>query len=531
MSELNSSPAAPASTSSAPAAPASSTATTQASSAPVTAPAAAPVATTEAAPAVTAPATTETPAAAPSDAGKTTLQVLQETFAAKQAEEAAKPAETSADPNAPVKTPEEVEADAVAAAAVAEAEAAAAKPTEETEVKPKVEGDDDLPNFDDFELDPIALAPKELATKIETDPALSAALDGNPELKNQIFANARLAAEAAQYKEVVGSPQEAKVAVEGNATYVGISSAMGTIDDKNPATLMPAYKAMLEASAIRDADGNLQYHPNGALVTTGAVGKFERASFANRLDIFAKEFKAKDDEEGQAAIDILMERAGLRTPSSASESEENMSAEMRAERESIRAERAELDRVKATSAAEVAKAYDTTVKSKIDGLMDAGIGSVLGRATGLNDFSRSVVETNIRAALAKEIRNNPQWRTEMDRISRMPFGVERQREHVKVATRYFQAGLAKHAVAELAKAGASITAKQQAQADKSAARTEAARSETRGSMTTAKSAPVLDEKATLAQVETDLRKTLGRSPTTLELMSENVKRKSQTAAA
>jgi hypothetical protein len=449
---------------------------------------------------------------------------MQEATAAKiAADEAAAAAGATEEKPAPTeeatpvveKTAEEVATEEEAAKAASEA----AKPEDE---------DDEIPNFDDFEVDPIALAPKELATKIEADPALAAALDGNPDLKNQIFANARLAAETAQFKEVFGSPAEAKVAAEGHATFASISGSMSGLVDGDTKTLTPVITQMLEASALRGPDGELQYDKNGALVTDGTVGKFLRTSFQRRMEILAEECKQNGDEDGLAAVDILMERAGLRATSSANE--EEMSAEMRTQHEAIKAERAALEREKQERVTEVATAYNTTVNTKIDAMMDAGIGALLSRATGLNDFSRATVETNIRTALAKEIARNPQFQTEMDRLDRMPYGKDRQKAHMALATRYFQSGLAKVATAELAKAGAAITAKQKAQAEKSAARTEAARSEVRGATTTAKSAPVLSEREAFAQVEADLKKTLGRSPTNLELMSENLKRKSAAAA-
>lgn len=522
MSEAISTPAAPVSSSSAPVASATPAAAPAAASAPVSTPAAAPVSTPEAAPVVATPESTA------SDAGKSTFQIMQEKQAKSAADEAAAAAVAVGDATPPAaetpaaKTPEEVAAEEAAAALVADESKAGGVDGDEDEVP--------LPNFDDFELDPIALAPKELFGKIAEDPALSAALDANPELKNQLGANARLAAETAQFKEVFGTPQEAKIAAEGHSKFSAISSAMAAIKDGDATSVSGAMQNMLEASALRGPQGELQYDKNGALVTDGTVGKFLRNSFKQRMDMFAAEFVKAGDEDGQAAVDILMERAGLRTPSSASDSEEGMSAEMRTQREAVRAERAALDAEKQERATEVANTYNSTVNTKIDTMMDLGIGSILSRATGLSDFSRSVVETNIRKGLAAEIKNNPQWRTEMDRLERMPYGKERQKEHLALATRYFQSGLAKVATAELAKAGAALTAKQQAQADKSAARTEAARSEVRGSATTVKAAPVLNERETFAQIESDLRTKLGRSPSNLELMAENLKRKNATAA-
>ena len=445
---------------------------------------------------------------------------MQAAQAAKEAAVAAAPAKgeepATSKPDLAEKTAEEIAA-----------ETAAGKP--EVEEKPAQEtADDDLPSFDDFEVDPAALAPKELAGKIESDAALTAALDANPELKNELFANARLAAETAQFKEVFGSPAEAKIAAEGHAKFAAISSKMLSIQDGDAASLAPVMTSMLEASALRGPDGQLQYDPKGQLITDGSVGRFLRNSFQQRMEMFASQFQAAGDDEGQAAVDILMERAGLRASSSAKE--EEMSAEMRTQHESIKTERAALEREKSERKAEVAGAYTATVNTRIDAMMDAGISAVLSRATGLNDFSRKTVEGNIRTALAQEISRNPQFQTEMDRLDRMPYGPERQKAHMALATRYFQTGLAKVATAKLAEAGAALTAKQQMQADKSAARTEAARSEVRGALPAAKAAPAQTEREQFASVEADLRKTLGRSPTNLELMAERVRRNTQSAA-
>jgi|GEM_PF-5596189 len=452
---------------------------------------------------------------------------MQEAQAAKEAEAAAAAAAgTEKKEEAPVETVAEKTAEEVAAEAEAEAAAAAAKgDDDETD-----DTDADIPSFDDFELDPVALAPKELAGKIETDPALAAALEANPELKNEIFGNARLAAETAQFKEVFGSPEEAKVAAEGHAKFASISSAMLGIDPNDVNSIRPVMQQMLEASALRGPEGELQYDKSGALVTDGSVGRFLRTSFQQRAEMLAEKYKAAGDEEGLAAIDILMEREGLRAPSSASESEEGMSEAVRTQLNQLKAEREALAQEKQAAAAEAAKTYNTTVNTRIDAMMDAGISSLLSRATGLNDFSRKTVEQNIRLALQKEISKNPRFQDEIDKIDKLPYGPERQKKHMALATRYFQTGLARVAGPELAKAGSALTAKQQAQAEKSAARAEAARSETRGSMSATKAVQTISEKDQLATVEADLRKTLGRSPSNFEILSENLKRKSQTAA-
>lgn len=531
MSEVNSTPAAPASTPSAPAASAASTATPAAASAPAAATTVAAPASTEgaaSAAAATTPAA-ETTAAVPSDAGKSTLQVMQEAQAAKDAEAAAAVAAAEA---TPAKTPEEIAAEAAAAGtkspeetaaetAAAEEAAAAAKAEEDA-----AGNDDDLPGF---ELDPIALAPKELAAKLDADPALKAALEGNADLKSELFANARLAAETAAFKAVVASPEDAARAVAAHATFTDITSAMQSITDGDMTTLQPVMGAMLEASAIRDADGNLQYFDNGVLKTNGMVGKFLRNSFEQKLTLLAADFTKAGDEEGQAAIDILMERAGLRTPSSANE--ETMSAEVKAQLDEVKAERAKLATEKQAGAAEAAKTYNTTVNTRIDAMMETGIETVLSSADGLTPFARKTLKNNIHDALVKQVKGNKFFRQEMAALEALPYDANRQKQHMTVASKYFNQGMNSQAVkACFEEAGVTITAKQKAQADKSAARTEAARSEVRGAQTPTKAAPALTGPEQVSSVIADLTKNLGRSPTNLEVMAENFKRNSAAAA-
>lgn len=455
---------------------------------------------------------------------------MQEAQAAKDAEAAAA---VAAAEGTVAKTPEEIAAEAAAAATKTPEEIAAetAAAEEEAAAAAAAKEDDDTPNFDDLEFEsPLALAPKELAAKIDANPALKAAMDADPDLKSEIFANSRLAAETAAFKDVVATPEDARVAVAAHATFTDITSAMQSIVDGDLTTVQPVMAAMLEASAVRDADGNLQFHENGALKTNGMVGKFLRNSFEQKLTLMAADFTKAGDEDALAAIDILMERAGLRTPSSASESEE-IPAHVQAQLDAVKTEREALASEKKAAAAETATTYNTTVNTRIDTMMATGITSLLNRADGLTDFSRKTVEGNIRAALTAQVKGNRFFKGEMDAIASMPYGPDRQKKHMAVATKYFQQGLTSKAVLDcIAEAGAHLTTKQKAQADKSAARTEAARSEVRGAQTPAKVTPVLNEREQFAAVEADLKKSLGRSPSTLEVMSENFKRKSQQAA-
>lgn len=404
------------------------------------------------------------------------------------------------------------------------------EPLPAAEESPAPKGEETDPNdpFADFSTDePAEFGPKALATALEADPAAAAALEANPDLKAAVFANARKAERAAKYDELLGSPDEAQVVVQGHTAFSGISNLLGEVKDLDIASTQAVVNAMLDQAVVRDEDGNPVKNPDGTGQTNGTVGRFLRNFFAMRMEVLAQQAAAKGDEEGQQAIDILMERAGLRPSTAGNEGE--LSDELKAQKAEIEAGKADLDQRRRSQAEADQLASDTRVDSQVDSVLDRSLAGILDKSTGLDKFSRGKVENDIRKGLRAAIGASKAYRSERDNIEARPLGAKREKALVEMNTRYIQTYLPKVARTVLAEAGASVAAKAAQRQQTQAARAEAARSESRSSLPPTK--PAAATSATMQQVEADLTAKLGYRPSTQEILQERMLRQSAAPAA
>jgi hypothetical protein len=470
-------------------------------------------------PAVSTPAPQSTPAAAPA-----TEQSFEQRLAAKIApgikQAAGEPA--SAVETAAAAAATETEETPAGEAATLETD----PPAEAAQVEEQPgEGEENAFDFDAHE----PLGPKALSEKIAANPELKAMIDANPEFRDQIYADSRLAAKAKQYGEMFGSPEEAKVVAESHQTFANLRSLMGSVKPGDMQSTQGVINAMLEQGALRDENGEVLRDAKGQMVTDGTVGRFLKNFFEMRLNLFEQQAKQQGDNETLAALDTIMERAGLRTPSSVDE--DGMSEELKAERARIASERQELDQRRDQEQKAAQTRHDTAVFSKIDSNLDKSIGTILERATGLTDFTRSTVEGQLRSALQKAVQSNPSYQTELDRIERMPIGPNREQKHVALATRYVQDHLLRVAAPILQKAGVTLQKAAAAKQQTQAARAEAARSEIRGSAAPAHLQKPQDRAAQNAQIKEQLRQKLGREPQLEEVLAAKIQARSRTVAA
>jgi hypothetical protein len=377
--------------------------------------------------------------------------------------------------------------------------------------------------FASFQLEEVTeLGPKTLAEKLAADPAAAAALEANPDLKNQLFAAARKAERAAKYDEILGSPDEAQVVVHSHEAFSGIREKMAGVQNGNFDSVSAVVNAMLEHATLKDEDGNPLLDDKGAARTDGSVGRFFKNWFSMRLEMLRQESVSKNDEEGVASIDNLMERAGLRAPSSANEDE--LSEELKAQKASIDAERAALDKERRDKYEADLAASDERVFSKSDENLDSAIKQILDKSTGLDNFSRSKVEGDIRNNLRKMIKSSRGFKAEKANIEARPVGGKREKALIELNTRYINEYLPKAAREVLTQAGASIASKAEERKKTQAAREQAARSEHRGSLPASRQAPA-GANDSLDVVEKDLQAKMGRRPSTAEILAERMNRR------
>ena len=408
-----------------------------------------------------------------------------------------------------------------AAAAAGETEAGEAATLDGEQGEGQTTGQTDGEEFDiDFN-EPSPEGPKALSERLAKNPALKAAIDADPEFRDRIFADARLAARERQYADLFGSPESARVVADGHQAFANLRNLMGSVKPGDMQSTQAVISAMLEQGALRDENGELLRDANGRMVTDGTVGRFLNNALRMRLENIEAEAKQNGDDETLASLDHIMERVGLRAPSSVAE--DGLSEELQAERSRIEQERQQLNQERAQRQQEAQTAHENAVFSKIDSSLDKSLGLILDRATGLNDFTRSKVETDLRAGLMKAVRNNPAYQSELDRVERMPLGPKREQAHVALATRYIHEHLLSVARPILAEAGITL-AKSAADAKAAqAARADATRSEIKGSSAPAHAQQAQTPAEKHAQLKAELTKQLGREPSLEEMLAAKIR--------
>jgi hypothetical protein len=406
--------------------------------------------------------------------------------------------------------------------------AAAADGKEDTKGVTTVDDEDKIDfGFDDEEKQETApVDPKALSAKIEADPALKAAIEANPALKAEIFANSRIAARVDKYESIFANPEEAAVSHQMSETYGGLRNAMIELKGGDTQGTRGVIDAMLQAASLRNEDGSVAKNPDGTYKSDGTVGRFLSNAFDLRLSFLEAEAKAANDEETLAALDTIKARSGKKGPASPGESEDDLSDREKA----LVEENRRLQTEREQQANERLAAHDKAVESRCDRMIETNVNQFIERSTGLTDFNKGIVKTNIGADLVKAIQGNTRYQEELNLILRRPIGLAREKEEVALNAKWLAAKLPKIARARLAEAGAQVAASEKGKEAKQAARLEASRGETRAATSQTKPASTLTGQALMDQIYSEFRTKHGREPNTQEYLAEKLNRSSAAAA-
>ena len=107
-----------------------------------------------------------------------------------------------------------------------------------------------------------AMTPEALNALAQKSPALQAAIDASPEVKNALFAMARTNAKAAPLLEVFPNVEAAKFAAETSNTMVNLrTSFLEAID--SPESFPQAFEQFADEFAVKDKDGKPVLDPQG----------------------------------------------------------------------------------------------------------------------------------------------------------------------------------------------------------------------------------------------------------------------------
>ena len=318
---------------------------------------------------------------------------------------------------------------------------------------------------------------KDLAAKIESNPALKAALP--EDVRNEIMANARLAEFGAGMRELFASPEEAKIISESAQQYAGVIEAFQGVGADVQAGTTALVQKVLEMSALRNADGTPMKNEKGEYLTDGTAGKFFDTIFERKFGAaIVSKVKALGDENVQAALDLVMESVGMR-PSTAVQDQVTDPA-LAARKAELDAREAEITRQSAATRQATVTAYKEAVDGDLSGIYDSAVGKLLDGATGLDAFTRTAVEQELETAIRSAIKTNTAYQMERKRIEAMPLTPERRLAEVALAKRFFRQNLARISKPTMEKAGLVVSKKIEQRQAAQAARAENVRSEING---------------------------------------------------
>lgn len=494
MAETTATPSAPAAAAAAPAA-AASPATT---AAPASTPAA-----------VAAPATTATPAN-PHE-GKTSQEIIEQTFKDRlkfddngkitnveeatghKAEEidAANDPNKIADETTPAKKVDEKTADGETKEADGETKTADG----ETEA-----GADENP-YEASE----GIAAKDLRDKIDASPALKQAFAENPELRNQVFANARMAARVDDYEQIFLSPAEAKVAAEAHGSYAMLGGLLGAVNPAQPESVQAFTRGMIEQTYLRNEDGEVLKNDKGEPRSSGAVGRYLKSMFALRLgnemdglqgQLVEAQRAGDDDRIEEISRDMehaqwVAARLGLRPTAGADE--DSLPEEVKRERAAIAEREKALDARETAARQKQESDFYEGVEVGTQKVFDVELERFLKTATGIDDHNRGITIRNIKVALEEAINKNSVYGSRYAEIERAAnvngFTPKLQQKLISLNLETMRSILAKpNGVAQkaLTAAGASLLGKQSEADEAQAARESASRGDTRTALGTSR---------------------------------------------
>lgn len=401
--------------------------------------------------------------------------------------------------------------------------AAAATTTTEEETEPAVEEakeqteeqqatqqqDEDGYNFDEDSV----VGAKDLAAKLEGIEGIS------DELRNELMANARIAEKNAAYSEIFGSPAEARVIAQAAQDYSAIQTTFQSITPENVKEgTSSLLNKMLELSAYRDEEGKPRRREDGTYITDGTTTRFLNELFDRKFNIaIVKKIEASGDDAAKAALDLVMERAGLR-PSTADKTQ--VDPTLAAEKAKLDADRKQLDDQREADRRTAVKTYTDALNGDLNTLSEAEFGKLLAPATALDGLTKTAVLAKISKAVTAAIKADPAYQLEKRALQSQPMTAARRQKEVALAKRWMADKLVRVAKPILSEAGITVSKKAASRQEAQAAREKNSRGEVNGATPGATKQTPSTPQQQREQVATALKAKLGRVPTDQEINVE-----------
>lgn len=414
--------------------------------------------------------------------------------------EAKKPAvqtTQAADTDAGTSTGNKVETPAVEAPAV------------EGQTQTPVQQEEDGYNFDEDSF----VGARDMATKLEGHQLPD-------ELKNEVLANARIAEQLAPYRELFGSPEEAKVIAQAAQEFSAVQATFQSITPENVKEgTSSLLNTMLQMSALRDENGEPRRRADGTYITDGTTTRFLNELFDRKFqNSIVKKIEDSGDEAAKAALDLVMERAGLRASTA---DQGQVDPTIAAERAQLDADKKQHREQQEAARAEGVKNYTDGLNGDLNTLSQGEFTKLLAPSTGLDPLTKTAVLTKLSKAVTAAIKADSAYQLEKRALQAQPMSAARRQAEVALAKKWMAAKLVKVAKPILSEAGITVGKKAALTAEAQAARELAARGDVSGgAAATHKSGPEANPAQQRTQVTEALKAKLGRNPSDQEILTE-----------
>lgn len=369
---------------------------------------------------------------------------------------------------------------------------------------------------------------KDLATKLDGIENL------DPELRNELLANARIAESLAPYRELFGSPEEAKVVAQAANEYSQAQSVFQSITPENVQQGTSDFlNLLLQMSALKDENGQPRRRENGTYITDGTTTRLLNELFDRKFNTsIVKKIEDSGDAAAIAALDVVMERAGLRASTA---DNTNVDPTIAAERAKLEADRKQFNEQQDAGRKAAVKSYNDRLNGELNTLSSGAFDKLLKSATGLDGLTKTAVITKLSKAVTSAIKADPSYQIEKRALQSQPMTEARLQKEKALANRWMNSSkflrLAKPILSE---AGITVSKKAAESKERQTARAEAARGDVGGSAPVAKPSaanmtPQQAWNATAKALEQKLGRTPSDSEVNIEMMLSNPKLKGRAA--
>ena len=282
----------------------------------------------------------------------------------------------------------------------------------------------------DFENDEF-LSTKSLNDRINSNAALRQALEADQPLRNAMFRNARLASEAAGYKEIFPDLDSARYAADQAASFGNLDHAFLNAGSKDGAEQFLSRWAQM--ALLTDDNGNVLRDQQGNPRMHNAWSSVNQHIFDSQLDFVRRKAERSGDHELVAALDVIRENVSPSFPAT-----DELPPHLRAAADSINRREQELTRQQLMQQESAARAFEDSVGQETSEKINALVQPALEKAA-LSDFVRQTAREKIENAIVEGLGNSRFFQSRMAELSRFPLTEENRQQRLNLIMTHVQA--------------------------------------------------------------------------------------------